>query len=80
LISMVMRQALWTVMVGIAAGLLAAFGLSRYFSSQLFGITREDPATYLGTAFLFLLVTSLAAFFPARRATRVDPIEALRTE
>ncbi len=80
LIRMVMKQALWIALIGVAAGIAAAFGLSRYIASHLYGVTKNDPATYIGTALLFLAVASVAAYIPARRATRVEPIEALRAE
>lgn len=67
-------------LTGIAIGLAAALALSRLFSSLLFGVTPTDPAT-LAVAVLFLALVSLAAsYLPARRATRIDPVVALRSE
>ena len=80
LVRMVMRQALWIALTGVSTGAVAAFSLSRYIASQLYGVTKDDPITYFGTAMLFLMVAALAAYLPARRATRIDPIEALRNE
>ena len=77
---MVMHDALLMVVVGAAVGLGAALALTRYMEAMLFGVRAQDPAT-LGVAGLVLLaVTALAGFLPARRATRVEPIRALRQE
>ena len=80
LIRMVMRQALWISIAGVMTGALAALGLSRYLTSQLYGITKNDPFSYLGSAVLFLGVACAASYWPARKATRIHPVEALRTE
>ncbi len=66
--------------VGILIGALAAVGLSRVLSSLLFGVSATDPATFFGVAFLLVVVTLVACWIPGRRATRVNPIEALRYE
>jgi predicted permease len=66
--------------VGIALGLLGAWGVSRVLSSLLFGVSATDPLTYLGTAAGLATVALLASWIPARRAARVDPVEALRSE
>jgi putative ABC transport system permease protein len=63
---------------GIALGLIASLGLARYMSNLLFGVTPTDPAIYAAVAGIFLCVIVLASYLPARRATRVDPLEALR--
>ena len=65
---------------GTGLGLLGAWGLSRVMDSLLFGITTTDPLTFLGAPLLLLIVAGLAVFVPARRATRVNPIEAIRCE
>jgi len=65
---------------GIALGLAGAWGVSRVLSSLLFGVSATDPLTYIGTALALLAVASLASWIPARRAARVDPVEALRAE
>ncbi|HSM60535.1 MAG TPA: ABC transporter permease, partial [Longimicrobiales bacterium] len=65
---------------GIAVGLLGAWGVSRVLSSLLYGVTATDPLTFAGTAALLVLVALLASWIPARRASRIDPVEALRAE
>jgi putative ABC transport system permease protein len=68
------------VLVGLAAGLIGAFGLTRFFSSLLFGVTPGDPLTYCGTVFVLIVISLLACYIPARRAMKVDPLVALRYE
>ncbi|HEY3836063.1 MAG TPA: ABC transporter permease [Bryobacteraceae bacterium] len=77
---MVLRQGLGLVLVGIATGLGAAFFLTRFLSSLLFGVRASDPLSFVLGAGLLILAGSLASYFPARRATRVDPMVALRWE
>ncbi|HEY2460212.1 MAG TPA: ABC transporter permease [Candidatus Acidoferrum sp.] len=76
----VMMQGLKLSLLGVVLGLAASMGLSRLITSQLYGLTATDPVTFAGVSGLLLLVASAACFFPARRATRVDPIVALRDE
>jgi len=65
---------------GAVAGAATALGLTRFLASQLFGVSATDPATFLGAPLLSVLVAALACYIPARRATRVDPVVALRQE
>jgi len=65
---------------GMILGLAGAGALTRYLQGMLFGITPLDPSTYLAVTLLFIAVAGLAAFVPARRATHVDPVIALRCE
>ena len=68
------------VAVGVALGLLAAAASTRALQSLLFGIGALDPMTFVGVAGAMILVGLLAAWVPARRASRVDPVEAIRGE
>jgi putative ABC transport system permease protein len=77
---MVLLDAGRMVAAGIVIGLAAAFVLSRYVESQLFGIQAADLVVYAGAAATLVAVAALAAFVPARRASRIDPISALRYE
>lgn len=77
---LVIRQALLPVGVGVAAGLAAAVASSRLIGSLLYGIGPGDPVTLLSTTGLVLLAALAAAWLPARRAARVDPVIALRAE
>jgi putative ABC transport system permease protein len=77
---LVLRQAMFTAGIGVAIGLLGALALTRLMTSLLFEISSMDPLTYLAMAALLLLVAAVAAYLPARRATRVDPMVALRHE
>lgn len=61
-------------------GLAAAFGLTRLMAAFLFGVDAKDPAVFTAVAVLLSLVSLLAVWLPARRATRIDPVLALRTE
>jgi putative ABC transport system permease protein len=77
---LVLRHALALSAGGIALGLTGAAAGSRLVRAQLFGIGTTDPAVYVGTALLFLVVTVAAGLVPAWRASRVDPITMLRTD
>jgi putative ABC transport system permease protein len=66
--------------LGALIGILAALGLTRAMASFLYGINAHDPLTYLAVTLLISAVTLLACYIPARRATKVDPMEALRYE
>jgi putative ABC transport system permease protein len=78
--SMVVGQAVRIGAVGIAIGLAAAFAVGRVLSSLRFGVGPNDPLTFVGVSATLVGVLLVAAYLPARRATRVDPITALRTE
>ena len=75
-----MREVLWLVGTGVAIGLVAAIALSRLVRSQLYGITPHDPVTIVAAALALAAVALLAGYIPARRATRVNPVLALRYE
>jgi putative ABC transport system permease protein len=77
---LVVGQGMRLVLIGLAAGLFGAWMLSRVLSSQLFGITPQDPLTYVTVALLLGAVALGATWLPAQRATRVDPMISLRTE
>jgi putative ABC transport system permease protein len=68
------------IALGLLLGLAGALGLSRLIASQLWGIQPTDPATFMGVSLLLIAVAVLACLVPARRAIRIDPTEALRTE
>ncbi len=76
----VLRQGTVVALVGIAIGLAGSFGLTRFIANQLFGVSATDPTTFVIVATLLMLVTLTACYLPARRATKVDPMEALRHE
>jgi putative ABC transport system permease protein len=76
----VLRDGLVLTSAGVIAGLAGAFVLTRFLQRLLFGIEPQDPATFVVVALLFVAVALLASYVPARRATRIDPIVALRTE
>jgi predicted permease len=76
----VMRGGLMLVAIGLGAGILAAGFATDVLAGALYGVDRLDPATFLGVAAVLLAVAMLASYLPARRATRVDPIRALRSE
>jgi putative ABC transport system permease protein len=80
LLRMIVGEALLLVSMGAIAGGFAAFALSRTLSSFLYSVTAADPLTYLSVAILLALAASLASVIPARRATSIDPLNALRYE
>ena len=77
---LVMRQGAGMTLFGVLIGAAAALGLTRLMSSQLFGVTAHDPLTFLAVALVLIAVALGACYLPARRATRVDPMVALRYE
>jgi ABC-type antimicrobial peptide transport system permease subunit len=77
--SVVSRMAL-LVTAGMAVGLVAAYGLGRLLGTMLYEVGSADPPAFAGACFLLGVVAALAAYLPAQRATRVDPVVALRYE
>jgi putative ABC transport system permease protein len=77
---LILTESACLVLIGLAVGIPVALGLGRFLSSLLFGIHAADPATFTAVALLLFTVATLAAYIPARRATRVDPMIALRHE
>jgi putative ABC transport system permease protein len=73
-------QGLKLVLIGIIIGLAGAFVLTRLMSTLLFGITPTDPPTFVTISIVLIAVACLASYIPARRATKVDPLQALRYE
>jgi putative ABC transport system permease protein len=80
LIGLIVREGLRLAVVGLALGLAGAFVLTRFLTTQLFGVTPTDPATFAGVAALLALVAVAATAIPARRAGLVDPLVTLRNE
>jgi putative ABC transport system permease protein len=77
---LMLRQGMGVTMIGVAIGLAAAFGLTRMMSTLLYGVSASDPVTFAGVAILLFAIALVACHIPARRAMRVDPMDALRYE
>jgi putative ABC transport system permease protein len=78
ILSLVFKQGLATAGVGLAIGLAASYGLSRYLETLLYGVNTRDWMVFATVTVLLLAVATLACYIPARRATRIDPMVALR--
>lgn len=79
-LKMILAQGLALVLWGTSFGLVACYWLSRLVSSQLYGVSTYDPLTLASVVLILILVALLATYIPARRATKVDPLVALRYE
>ncbi len=77
---MIVKQGSVLIMLGLAIGLVGAYALTRVISSLLFGVTAKDPFTFAAVSVLLAIVALLACYIPALRATKVDPMDALRCE
>ena len=77
---MVLRKGFSLAVIGVALGLAIAFATTRLLSSLLFGVSATDPWIFVIDSLLLVGVSLLACYIPARRATKIDPLEALRYE
>jgi len=79
-LSMIMREGVLLALIGIAAGLVIVFGVTRFARAMLFELSPTDPLSVIGAVAFLFAVAILAGLIPARRATKVDPLVALRYE
>jgi putative ABC transport system permease protein len=79
-LGLVLAQGMRLVAAGVALGLAGAWAASRLLAGQLYGVSAADPLTYLGVALVLVAVALVANWLPALRATRIDPLDALRYE
>jgi putative ABC transport system permease protein len=79
-LTMLIGQGLKLTLIGLAIGLAGTFVLTRWLKSMLYEVSATDPLIYLGVALLLMAVALIACYVPARRATKVDPVVALRSE
>ena len=80
ILKLVIGHGVGMAFIGIVVGLVASVGLTRFLAGLLYGVTAVDPMTFIGISILLLMVSVLACYIPARRATKVDPLVALRYE
>ena len=80
IVNLIVGQGSRVILVGVGTGILGALALTRFVSSLLYGVKPTDPLTYVGVSLLLIAVALLASYIPARRATKVDPLVALRYE
>ncbi|HET9712808.1 MAG TPA: ABC transporter permease [Pyrinomonadaceae bacterium] len=80
ILRMILNEALWVALIGVVVGLAVGFGLTRFLRTMLFGLKPDDPLTMIGAASLLIVVSLIAAFIPALRASRLAPMQALRHE
>jgi ABC-type antimicrobial peptide transport system permease subunit len=79
-LSLIMKNGLALVLTGIAIGIAGALALTRFLTTLLFGVTPTDSVTFVVVGIIFFVIAMIASLIPALRATRVDPLEALRYE
>jgi putative ABC transport system permease protein len=79
-LTMVLSQGMRTILIGVVIGIAGSLALTRAVASFLFGVTATDPLTFAGVVALLGVAALLACYIPARRATKVDPVIALRSE
>ncbi|MFB3111687.1 MAG: FtsX-like permease family protein, partial [Gemmatimonadales bacterium] len=79
-ILLVLRQGAWLIVFGVAAGIIGAFAATRIIAHRLYGVSATDFPTYAAVTIVLTAVGLLACLVPARRATKVDPIKALKQE
>ena len=80
LVGLAMRRGLTPVLIGIVVGVGASYWLSKLMANLLFGVTARDPLTYVVAVAALIIAAAIACYLPARKALRVDPAQALRSE